>query len=66
MIIFIQHDAPPQLSVRRALDTLVKAGIYSAEGGGSINDRPLIIIDAAHGPEAIAALSKAGMRPVIG
>jgi hypothetical protein len=66
MRIFIHNDAAPELSVRQALDTLIKAGIYSAEGGGTINDRALILVDAAHVPEAIAALSKAGMRAAIG
>ena len=36
---FLHQDASPELSVRQALDALIKAGIYSAEGGGTINDR---------------------------
>src|SRR6202043_2210854 len=39
MRILLHHDASPELSVRQALDALIKAGIYSAEGGGTINDR---------------------------
>jgi hypothetical protein len=67
MRIFIQdHNASPEESVRQALDILIKAGIYSAEGGGTINDRALILIDAAHVPEAVAALNKAGMRAAFG
>jgi hypothetical protein len=47
------------------LDILLDAGIYSAEGGGTINDRAVILIDAAHVPNAIAALNKAGVRAVL-
>jgi hypothetical protein len=55
MRIFIHdHKASLEQAVRPALDILIKAGIYSAEGGGTINDRALILIDAAHVPEAIA------------
>jgi hypothetical protein len=57
MRIFIKnHNAPPEQAVRQALDILFKAGIYSAEGGGTINDHPLILIDAAHVSEVIATL----------
>jgi hypothetical protein len=66
MRIFVHHDASPEQTVRQALDTLIAAGIYSVEGGGTINDRALILVDAAHVPEAIAALSKAGMRAATG
>jgi hypothetical protein len=66
MRIFVHHDASPEQTVRQALDTLIAAGIYSVEGGGTINDRALILVDAVHVPEAIAALSKAGMRAAIG
>jgi hypothetical protein len=38
MRIVIQNDnASPDRLVRRALYLLFKAGVYSAEGGGSIN-----------------------------
>ena len=51
----------------KALDILLKAGIYAAaEGGGTINDRPLVLVDVAHVPEAVAALNKAGLRTIIG
>ena len=66
MRIFIHHGASPELAVRQALDTLLRAGIYSVDGGATINDRAFILVDAAHVPEAIAALSKAGMRAAIG
>jgi hypothetical protein len=66
MRIFLHHDASPELAIRRALDILLKAGIYSANGGATINNRALILIDAAHVPEAIATLNKAGMRTAIG
>jgi hypothetical protein len=66
MRIFIEdHNASPEQSVRQALDILLKAGIYSAEGGGIINDRALIIIDAAHLPEAIAALTQRACGPLL-
>jgi hypothetical protein len=67
MRIFIQdHNSSPEQSVRQALDLLIKAGIYSAEGGGTINDRALVLVDAAHIPQAIAALKKAGMQTLVG
>jgi len=63
MRIFIQnHNASPERSVRQALDILLKAGIYSADGGATINDRALILVNAEHVPEAIVALNKAGCR----
>ena len=64
MRIFIRDpNASPELSVRRALDILLEAGIYSsADGGGTINDRALILVNAAHVPEAIMALNKQGCR----
>jgi hypothetical protein len=67
MRIFIHHGAPPELAVRQALDTLIKAGIYSAEGGATVNDRAaVILVDDPHVPAAIEALNKAGMRAAIG
>jgi len=66
MRIFVEDDdTPAEQSVRQALDILLDAGIYSAEGGGTINDRAVILIDAAHVPNAIAALNKAGVRAVL-
>jgi hypothetical protein len=66
MRIFVQDDnTPAEQSVRQALDILLDAGIYSAEGGGTISDRAVILIDAAHVPNAIAALNKAGVRAVL-
>lgn len=67
MRVFVQdHKLSPEQSVRHALDILINAGIYTAEGGGTINDRALILVNAAHVPEAIVALNKAGMRVIIG
>lgn len=67
MRIFIQHrDAAPDQAVRQALDILVKAGIYSAEGGGTINNRALILINEANLHEALAALQKAGLEATVG
>jgi hypothetical protein len=66
MRIVIQSDnASPDRLVRRALYLLFKAGIYSAEGGGSTKAPTAVLIDAAHLPEAIAALNKAGMRTTV-
>jgi hypothetical protein len=66
MRIFIQNDhVSPDRLVRQALYLLFKAGVYSAEGGGSIRAPAAVLIDAAHLPEAIAALSKAGIRAAI-
>jgi hypothetical protein len=63
MRIFIQNDhVSPDRLVRRALYILFKAGVYSAEGGGSIRGPAAVLIDAAHLPKAIAALNKAGIR----
>jgi hypothetical protein len=58
------HVSPDRL-VRHALYLLFKAGVYSAEGGGSIRAPAALQIDVAHLPEAIAALSKAGIRVAI-
>jgi hypothetical protein len=67
MRIFIHdHNTSPELTVRRALDILIQAGIYTTDGGGIINDRALVLVDPAHVPEAVAALNKAGMRAAIG
>jgi hypothetical protein len=67
MRIFIEdHNRTPEITVRRALDILTQAGICSAEGGGIINDRALVLINPAHVPEAVKALHKAGMRAAIG
>jgi hypothetical protein len=67
MRIFIQdHNTSPEELVRQALDVLIKAGIYFTNGGGIINDRAIILIAATHAPEAVAALSRAGMRALIG
>ena len=66
-ILIRDPNASPELSVRRALDILLEAGIYSsADGGGTINDRALILVNAVHVPEAIVALNKAGMQVVVG
>jgi hypothetical protein len=66
MRIVIQNDnASPDRLVRRALYLLFKAGVYSAEGGGSTKAPAAVLIDAARLPEAIAALSKAGMRTTV-
>jgi hypothetical protein len=65
-ILIEDHDSAPDQTVRQALDILLKAGICSVEGGGTLNDCPLILIDASHVPEAIATLNKAGMRATIG
>jgi hypothetical protein len=46
------------------LYVLFKAGVYSAEGGGSINAPAAVLVDAEHLPEAIAALTKAGIEAV--
>jgi hypothetical protein len=65
MRIVIQSDnASPDRLVRRALCLLFKAGVYSAEGGGSINTPAAVLVDAEHLPEAIAALTKAGIEAV--
>ena len=67
MRIFIQnHNASPERSLRQALDILLKAGIYPVDGGATINDRALILVNAAHVPEAIVALNKAGMQVIVG
>jgi len=48
MRIFIQNDhVSPDRLVRRALYVLFKAGVYSAEGGGSIRGPAAVLIDAA-------------------
>ena len=66
MRIIIQHDSTsPDRLVRRALYILFKAGVYSAEGGGSTKVPAAVQIDVAHLSEAIEALNKAGMRPTI-
>ena len=66
MRIFIHNDGvSADRLVRRALYLLFKAGVYSAEAGGSIRAPAAVQIDAAHLPEAIAALSKAGIRTAI-
>jgi hypothetical protein len=44
---------------------LIKAGIYSAAGGGTVNDRALILIDAVYVSGAIAALNQAGMQAIV-
>ena len=67
MRIFVRdHNSSPELAVRRALSVLIEAGIYSADGGGTLGDHALILVDAAHIPEAVEALNKAGMRPRVG
>jgi hypothetical protein len=48
------------------LDILLKAGVHSENGGATINDRVLILVNAAHVPEAIVALNKAGMQVIVG
>ena len=66
MRIIIQHDnASPDRLVRRALYVLFKAGVYSAEGGGSTKVPAAVLIDVAHLSEAIAALNEAGLRATI-
>jgi hypothetical protein len=66
MRIFIHNDQiSPDRLVRQALYLLFKAGVYSAESCGSIRAPGAVQIDAAHLPEAIAALSKAGIRAAI-
>lgn len=47
---------------RRAFAILREANIYGPRAGGTINDRAVILIDAQHVPEVLAALRKAGMR----
>ena len=67
MRIFVEnYDGSPHRTVQHALDVLRKAGIHSVEGGGTIDDRALILINPVHAAEAIETLSKAGMRTDIG
>jgi hypothetical protein len=66
MRIFIHdHKASLEHSVRHAVDILIKAGIYSAAGGGTVNDRAFILIDAVYVSGAIAALNQAGMQAIV-
>jgi hypothetical protein len=65
MRIFIRDGSiSPDRSVRHALYILFKAGIYSAEGGGTVSDPAAVLVDAEHASEAFAALSQAGMRAI--
>jgi hypothetical protein len=67
MRVFIQdHNLPPEQSVRQALEVLLKAGIYTVDGGGIFGNRALVLVDSDHVLEAVVALNKAGMRAAIG
>ena len=64
MRIFIQdHSVAPKQSVRRALDILLKAGVY-ADGGILIGDRAAVIVNSKYVRNAVVALTKAGVRTV--
>jgi hypothetical protein len=68
MRIFVQ---PPNVggsgdqAVQQAFAILRMASIHSARGGGTINDRPFVLVDARDVPEALAVLRKAGVRAVV-
>ena len=57
---WLSHSSRPE-SVRRSSE----ASIHSARGGGMINDRPFVLIDAQDVPEAMVVLRKAGVRAVV-
>ena len=52
-------------AVQKAFAVLQEASIHSACGGGMINDRPFVLIDAQDVPEAMVVLRKAGVRAVV-
>ena len=64
MRIFIQdHSVPPKEAARKALEILLRAGIYS-DGGVLVDDRAAIIVDSKYVRNAAVALTKAGVRTV--
>jgi hypothetical protein len=68
MRIFVQSanaDGSAIQAVQKACAILQEASIHSARGGGMINDRPFVLIDARDVPEAMAVLRKAGVRAVM-
>jgi hypothetical protein len=68
MRIFVQPSnvgGPGVQAVQRAFAVLQEASIHSARGGGMLNDRTFVLIDARDVPEAMAVLRKAGVRAVV-
>jgi hypothetical protein len=71
MRIFIQashlrvSDGSADQDIREAFTLLREARIYSVRGGGTINGRAVIMVDAVDVPEALAALEKAGIRTAV-
>jgi hypothetical protein len=44
MRVFVQdHDLPPEQSFRQALEVLLKARIYTVDGGGIFGNRALVL-----------------------
>ena len=67
MKIFVQ---PPEIGgshneiAQRAHDILGKAGIASARLGGMINVNGVVLVDQIDVPQALKALTRAGLRAV--
>jgi hypothetical protein len=51
--------------VRRAVEILHGEDIRSAQIGGSVNDRAIVLIDPEDAPEALATLKRAGLRVTV-
>jgi hypothetical protein len=49
-------------TARRSIEVLRDACVFSARGGGTLNERSFIMVDAADVPKAVSALEKAGLR----
>jgi hypothetical protein len=49
----------------RALTVLQDAHLTSAEGGGSFNDRPAMVVDPSDLTQVLEILERAGMRVIV-
>jgi len=59
-------DSPDQIA-SQAFNILSEVASISFVGaGGTVNDRPFVLVDSAEVTEALAVLGKAGMRGVAG
>jgi hypothetical protein len=67
MKIFVQPRSGDSFdrTVRHAVEILLAANIQSAQAGGTINQRAVVLIDPDDIPEAMATLERDGLRVTV-
>jgi hypothetical protein len=68
MRIFNRSESPngsPDEDVRRAFEVLHKSNIFSARAGGTLGDRPVVLVAPIEVAAALRALEFAGLQATV-